>query len=182
MHMLEGICCGACLRRAVAFFSCSCVRRAQPLRVQHAAAVKSIGWVHDKNALVTGSWDRTMKVWDCRTPTPQASVAISDRCVSMDVGSPVIIMGTGDDKISVYNIGNLSTPYRVRTGTAHVWLTAHCIWMWVCMGVQGCMQSTLRFVCRTRFRDMLFAVVRHAPVRQGSRVCQANALCALVPE
>ncbi|RYG56977.1 hypothetical protein EON66_01545 [archaeon] len=94
--------------------------------MQHAAAVKSIGWVHDKNALVTGSWDRTMKVWDCRTPTPQASVAISDRCVSMDVGSPVIIMGTGDDKISVYNIGNLSTPYRVCTMLRGPGSTVHC--------------------------------------------------------
>ena len=32
----------------------------------HDAPIKEMFWVADKNVLVTGSWDKTLKYWDLR--------------------------------------------------------------------------------------------------------------------
>jgi hypothetical protein len=36
--------------------------------LQHAAPVKSCHWAKEAQYLVTGGWDRTVNVWDCRSP------------------------------------------------------------------------------------------------------------------
>ena len=46
------------------------------------------------NMLVTGSWDKTLKYWDLRSPTPAASVQMAERVVSMDVKYPLMVVAT----------------------------------------------------------------------------------------
>lgn len=57
-------------------------------------------------AVVTGSWDKTLKYWDIRaaTKTPMGGVQMSDKVFCMDVRAPLLVVGTADRKLRVYDI------------------------------------------------------------------------------
>lgn len=57
-------------------------------------------------AVVTGSWDKTIKYWDIRAPTgtPMGGVQLTDKVYCMDVRAPLLVVGTADRKIKVYDI------------------------------------------------------------------------------
>lgn len=76
----------------------------------HEAPIRHIFFCKDMGngspAVVTGSWDKTMKYWDVRTPTgtPMGGVQLSDRVYCMDVRAPLLVVGTADRKLRVYDI------------------------------------------------------------------------------
>lgn len=51
--------------------------------------------------LVTGSWDKTIKYWDLRQPTPVASVTCQERIYTMDSREGMLVVGTADRYINV---------------------------------------------------------------------------------
>ena len=81
---------------------------------QHAAPVKELSFLPDLNCLVSGSWDKTIKYWDVRTPTgqAQATVGLTDRVFCMDVKGPVLVVGTADKKLTVFDLRKPSVPFR----------------------------------------------------------------------
>jgi len=56
--------------------------------------------------LVTGSWDKTIKYWDLRTPTPVATVAVQDRVYSMDVRNHLLVVATAEKHIHCINLAS----------------------------------------------------------------------------
>lgn len=100
---------------------------------QHDAPVKVVKWIDAPQAgiLVTGSWDKTLKVcemqcphilsassamlqyWDVRSPTPVATVQLPERCYTLDVQYPLMVVGTAERHIQIYNLTNPSAPYKV---------------------------------------------------------------------
>lgn len=46
--------------------------------------------------VVTGSWDRTVKCWDTRTPTPAATLQLPERVYAMDVKFPLMVVATAE--------------------------------------------------------------------------------------
>ena len=54
---------------------------------QHDAPVKIVRWVKAPNytALMSGSWDKTLKFWDQRTPNPMMTIDLGERCYAADV-------------------------------------------------------------------------------------------------
>ncbi|KAF7330269.1 hypothetical protein MVEN_02464800 [Mycena venus] len=81
---------------------------------QHDAPIKAVRWVDTPQGgiLATGSWDKTVKYWDLRTPTPIATVQLPERCYSMDVQYPFLVVGTAERHIQVYNLANPTTLYK----------------------------------------------------------------------
>jgi len=81
---------------------------------QHDAPIKTVKWVDAPQAgvLATGSWDKTIKYWDLRAPTPIASVTVPERCYSFDVQYPLLVVGTAERHIQIFNLTNPSTPYK----------------------------------------------------------------------
>ena len=65
---------------------------------QHDAPVKVIRWVKAPNytALMTGSWDKTLKFWDTRSPNPIMSIDLGERCYVADVDFPMAVVGTAN--------------------------------------------------------------------------------------
>jgi mRNA export factor len=59
-----------------------------------------------------GSWDKTLKYWDLRTPNPVFSFNLPDRCYAMDVKHPLLVVGTAERHLLVFNLQNPSTPYK----------------------------------------------------------------------
>ncbi|KAF8740958.1 hypothetical protein AX14_006435 [Amanita brunnescens Koide BX004] len=81
---------------------------------QHDGPVKVVKWIDSPQAgiLVTGSWDKTLKYWDLRSSTPVASVQLPERCYTLDVQYPLMVVGTAERHIQIYNLTNPGTPYK----------------------------------------------------------------------
>jgi mRNA export factor len=58
------------------------------------------------SALVTGSWDKTVKYWDLRSPQPMATVQLPERVYSMDLVNPLLVVGTAERHICIFNLSN----------------------------------------------------------------------------
>lgn len=63
---------------------------------QHDAPIKTCHWVQAPNyqCLMTGSWDKSLRFWDLRKPTPVLSLDLKERCYSADVVYPMAVVTT----------------------------------------------------------------------------------------
>ncbi|EGF79860.1 hypothetical protein BATDEDRAFT_16768 [Batrachochytrium dendrobatidis JAM81] len=82
----------------------------------HDAPIKSCRWIDGvpnlTNMLVTGSWDKTVKYWDLRSQAPAFTLQLPERCYSLDVAGPLMVVGTAERHILAYNLNNPSTVYK----------------------------------------------------------------------
>lgn len=62
--------------------------------------------------LVTGSWDKTLKYWDTRTPTATATVPLPERVYCMDVVGQLQVVGCADKKVYAFDVRNPSVPVK----------------------------------------------------------------------
>ncbi|KDN35661.1 hypothetical protein RSAG8_11404, partial [Rhizoctonia solani AG-8 WAC10335] len=82
----------------------------------HDDAVRCVRWVDAQGGiLATGSWDKTIKYWDLRQSTPVAKVDLPERCFTMDVAYPLLVVGTADRQILAYDLNNPTTVFRTIT-------------------------------------------------------------------
>jgi hypothetical protein len=58
-----------------------------------------------------------LQYWDLRQPNPVATVQLPERCYTMDVQYPLLVVGTAERHIVVYNLTNPTAAYRVRSFT-----------------------------------------------------------------
>jgi len=81
---------------------------------QHDAPVKVIRWVKAPNytALMTGSWDKTLKFWDTRSPNPIMSIDLGERCYVADVDFPMAVVGTANRGLIIYNLDGQPKEYK----------------------------------------------------------------------
>lgn len=80
----------------------------------HDAPVKTCHWVKGPNysCLMTGSWDKTLKFWDTRAPTPIMALQLPERCYCADVQYPMAIVGTAGRMLIVYSLENKPSEYK----------------------------------------------------------------------
>lgn len=71
---------------------------------KHDAPVRCLKSVPEINMVATGSWDKTVRLWDSRSPTAAAQVQLEERVYAMDVGHPAIVIGTADRNFHVYDM------------------------------------------------------------------------------
>lgn len=69
-------------------------------------------WLATNCQPTAGSWDRTLKYWDGRTPNPVLTVQLPERCYALDVKHPLLVVGTADRHILVYNLAKPDQPYK----------------------------------------------------------------------
>jgi len=62
--------------------------------------------------VVTGSWDKTLKFWDCRTPNPVGTFQLPERCYAMDVRHPLLVVATAERRIVIYDLTGQPKEYR----------------------------------------------------------------------
>jgi len=73
---------------------------------KHDAPIKCLRYVPEKNIVITGSWDKTLKVWDLRQPNPAATLAVTERVYAMDARGQVLVASTADKQIHVYDLNS----------------------------------------------------------------------------
>eukprot|EP00088_Acartia_fossae_P012108 TRINITY_DN1620_c0_g1_i3.p1 TRINITY_DN1620_c0_g1~~TRINITY_DN1620_c0_g1_i3.p1 ORF type:complete len:363 (+),score=94.94 TRINITY_DN1620_c0_g1_i3:31-1119(+) len=73
---------------------------------EHQAPVKACRWVKASNyqALMTCSWDKTLKFWDMRAPNPLLSINLPERAYCADVDYPMAVVGTAGRGIIIYQL------------------------------------------------------------------------------
>jgi mRNA export factor len=64
------------------------------------------------NLLVTGSWDKTMRFWDLRTPTPVNTQTMPERIYAMDINFPLCVLGTADRNLIIYDLTKPASPFK----------------------------------------------------------------------
>merc|ERR1712098_680075 len=79
---------------------------------EHQAPVKACRWVKAPNytALMTVSWDKTMKFWDTRAPNPMLSIDLPERAYCADVDFPMAVVGTAGRGIVAIQYVNAANP------------------------------------------------------------------------
>ncbi|XP_058788432.1 uncharacterized protein LOC131662618, partial [Vicia villosa] len=86
--------------------------RGQPVTVaMHDALIKEVAWIPEMSLLATGSWDKTIKYWDTRQSNPVHTKQLLDRCYTMSVGHLLMVVGTADRNLIVFNLHN-PQPYK----------------------------------------------------------------------
>ncbi|CAG8508209.1 10240_t:CDS:2 [Paraglomus occultum] len=78
---------------------------------QHVCPIKTIKWV-DNQVFCTGSWDKTVKCWDTRTPTPVLSIPVPERVYAMDLIYPFLVIGTAERHVVAFDLTNPSKLYK----------------------------------------------------------------------
>ncbi|KIV95738.1 Nucleoporin GLE2 [Exophiala mesophila] len=68
--------------------------------------------INNQQVLVTGSWDKTIKYWDMRQPTPVATINAQERIYTMDVRNKLLVYGTADRYINIIDLNKPETPYK----------------------------------------------------------------------
>jgi len=80
---------------------------------QHTAPIKECLWAEAIGCLVTGSWDKTVKFWDVRTPGPaKGTVSVGERVYCMDLKEQLLVVGTADRNMLIYDLRNPSKPFK----------------------------------------------------------------------
>ena len=51
----------------------------------HDAPVRCVGFCQEKQLVVSGGWDKMLKFWDCRSPTPAGTFQLEERVYNMDI-------------------------------------------------------------------------------------------------
>lgn len=80
----------------------------------HDGPVKTCHMIKGSNCacLMTGSWDKTLKFWDMRTPSPMMTINLPERCYCADVQYPMAVVGTAGYGIIIYSLENNPTEYK----------------------------------------------------------------------
>uniref|UniRef100_A0A8C6LEN4 Rae1 protein homolog n=1 Tax=Nothobranchius furzeri TaxID=105023 RepID=A0A8C6LEN4_NOTFU len=81
---------------------------------QHEGSIKSIHWIKAPNysCIMTGSWDKTLKFWDTRSPNPMMSLQMPERCYCADVVYPMAVVATAERGLIVYQLENQPSEFR----------------------------------------------------------------------
>jgi len=73
---------------------------------KHDAPIKTVHWIQAPNysCLMTGSWDKTIKFWDTKSPTPIMSMNTIEKVYCADVVFPMAVVSTAQRGILVYQL------------------------------------------------------------------------------
>merc|ERR1711879_4158 len=79
---------------------------------KHGAPIKTAHYIDELQMLCTGSWDKTLRYWDGRSPTPAATVNLPERAYCMDVAYPLAVVATAERHVLIYNLSNPAVEYK----------------------------------------------------------------------
>ncbi|KAI5116551.1 hypothetical protein M0805_007559 [Coniferiporia weirii] len=82
---------------------------------QHSDTVSRTVFSKTTNALITGSWDRTLRFWDPRAPTAQqASYSLPERVYNMDITGTTLVVAMASRMFHIYDVRRMDAPAQER--------------------------------------------------------------------
>ncbi|CAO3617175.1 unnamed protein product [Cunninghamella echinulata] len=83
---------------------------------EHSEPIKCVNFIDQgQNIVATGSWDKTLKYWDLRSPQPIGTVQLPERVYTMDSFGPLLVVGTADKHICIFDLNNPTTIFKQTT-------------------------------------------------------------------
>lgn len=74
----------------------------------HAGPIKCVDYSLDHNLVITGGWDKNVKLWDCRSPTCIGTYVQPDKVHTMDVCGDLVAVGTAGRRVLIWDLKNMS--------------------------------------------------------------------------
>lgn len=82
---------------------------------QHGNAVSAVNYARDQNALISGSWDLSLKLWDPRASTADVSThVLPERVYHMDLVNNTLVVAMASRLFHIYDIRKMSEPAQTR--------------------------------------------------------------------
>ena len=69
----------------------------------HDDAIRCLEYDHMSRCLYTGSWDKTLKIWDERSSNKETVRELSDKVYAMSVCRNRVVLGMANNKVVVYD-------------------------------------------------------------------------------
>ncbi|KAK0216603.1 Poly(A)+ RNA export protein [Armillaria nabsnona] len=83
---------------------------------QHNTLIKVVKSVNlpysNKDIVITGSWDKTVKYWDLCVGRSIGTTILSERCYALDVIYSMMVVGTAGKDIPIFDLRHLSEPVK----------------------------------------------------------------------
>ncbi|KAL3940285.1 MAG: hypothetical protein SGBAC_005146 [Bacillariaceae sp.] len=92
----------------------------------HDAPVKAVRYLPSSNLVVSGGWDRKLKLWDQRSSSPAGSLDLSERVYGLDVRGNLMVAITADQKMYIYNVSG-QQPVLVDTKDSPLHCQSRCV-------------------------------------------------------
>ncbi|KAI7901660.1 mitotic checkpoint protein BUB3-like protein [Cokeromyces recurvatus] len=83
----------------------------------HDEAVSCVCWGKLTNKIYTGSWDKTLRIWDPSKLTEEKIFKLEHKVYSMDVQNDKLAIAMSDRKTLIYNILDMSSVWQSRETT-----------------------------------------------------------------
>ncbi|ORX34874.1 hypothetical protein BCR36DRAFT_588545 [Piromyces finnis] len=80
--------------------------------ITHEGPALLCSWSKDGSKCFSGGVDKIGKYWDLRSQKPVHTLNLPERCYTMDVLFPLMVVGTAEKHIHVYNLQNPSVPFK----------------------------------------------------------------------
>ncbi|EDV27541.1 uncharacterized protein TRIADDRAFT_53336 [Trichoplax adhaerens] len=81
---------------------------------KHEDAVRCVEYCPEVGVIISGSWDKNVKVWDPRHQQPVITAANPERVYTMSCVDEKLIVGTAARKVLVWDLRNMNFPQQRR--------------------------------------------------------------------
>jgi len=80
----------------------------------HEQTVRCVHMAHAAGLLVTGSWDRSVRLWDPRVPSPVSQHAQPECVYTLDTSGHTLVVGTADRHVVIWDLRQMGQPQQQR--------------------------------------------------------------------
>lgn len=94
----------------------------------HDGPVKEVAVVDDLGLVASGSWDKSVRFWTSQQRAPALTLQLPERVYTMDVKSPLLVVGTADRHILAYDLRKVQqNPAPVQQRPSQLRMQTRCV-------------------------------------------------------